>query len=82
MDDIKNIFSNKQIKKKAPTYEWQDFSLQIIKELNIPNFKRNSIFKACKENPKSTIERALNDTKELCNNGEAWKYFFKILNKF
>lgn len=72
---------NKQVKKKPPAYEWQDLALRVIKELNIPNNKRNSVFKMCKIYPKSYIEKSLNDTKELCKTGEKWRYFFKILAK-
>lgn len=64
---------------KPPAYQWQDLALTIIKDLAVPSFKRGSIFKACKENPKSEIIKAFNDTKELCKQGEKWKYFFKIL---
>lgn len=64
--------------KKPPAYEWQDLALRIIKELGIPGFKRGSVFKICKEHPKSFVEMCLNDTKELCKTGERWKYFFKV----
>jgi len=67
--------------KKPPAYQWQDLALRIISELGIPNFKRNSVFKICKEQPKEKIEKALNDTKELCKTGEKWKYFFKVIAK-
>ncbi|MFA5184226.1 MAG: hypothetical protein WC456_01735 [Patescibacteria group bacterium] len=66
---------------KAPSYPWQDLALRIIKELNIPNFKRSAIFKICKEKPASSIAIALNDTKELCRDGAKWKYFFKIIDQ-
>ncbi|PKL72160.1 hypothetical protein CVV26_02720 [Candidatus Kuenenbacteria bacterium HGW-Kuenenbacteria-1] len=66
----------------APTaYVWQDLALRIIKELNIPNFKKNSIFKVCKENSQTEILRRLNDTKELCKTGPKWQYFFKLITK-
>ena len=65
--------------KKPPAYQWQDFALRIISDLGVPNFKRNSVFKICKDNSKEKIERALNDTKELCQTGEKWKYFFKVI---
>ncbi|MDO8669585.1 MAG: hypothetical protein Q7K65_04805 [Candidatus Buchananbacteria bacterium] len=65
--------------KKMPAYQWQDLALRLISDLGVPNFKRNSIFKICKDNGKEKIERALNDTKELCQTGEKWKYFFKII---
>lgn len=64
---------------KPPAYEWQDLALKVIKELGIPNGKRNSVFRVCKENPKEVILQALNDTKELCETGAKWKYFFKII---
>jgi hypothetical protein len=65
---------------KAPAYPWQELALRVIKELAIPGFKRNSVFKLCKENPTSVIERAMNDTKELCQNGSKWQYFFKVMS--
>lgn len=67
--------------KKPPAYEWQELALRIIKELSIPAFKRNSVFKVCKEKPKQEIIKALDDTKELCHSGVAWKYFFKIIDQ-
>ena len=84
MDNIKDIFNKKTDQKstkiaKPPAYEWQELALNIIKDLDIPPFKRSSIFKACKNNSKIVIERTLNDTKELCKEGEMWKYFFKVL---
>jgi hypothetical protein len=78
-EDIGNIFKAKQ-NKKPPAYPWQDLALRIIKELGIPGFKRSSVFKICKEKDKMVVERALNDTKELCKTGEKWKYFFKIID--
>ena len=78
-ENIKNIFASKKAAKKPPAYEWQDFALRIINELNIPNFKKSSVFKICKQNPKIFIEACLNDTKELCKTGEKWKYFFKVV---
>ena len=75
-----DLFSSKK-STKPPAYPWQDFALRIIKELSIPAFKRNSVFKICKENPKSFIETCLNDTKELCQTGQKWKYFFKLAGK-
>jgi len=66
---------------KLPAYQWQDLALRVIRELGIPNFKRNSVFKACKENSQDFIEKCLNDTKELCKDGEKWKYFFKLITK-
>jgi len=80
MDNIKDILKNKEIK-KAPAYAWQDLALYVISELNIPNFKKSSVFKICKENNSQKIRQCLNDTKELCQTGEKWKYFFKLINQ-
>lgn len=65
--------------KKAPAYKWQDLALRVIQELSVPNFKRSSVFKVCKNNPEQFILQCLNDTKELCETGEKWKYFFKVV---
>ena len=70
-----------RVVKKAPAFEWQDLALQVINELNIPNNKRNSVFRVCKQNTKQIVERAMNDTKELCKTGEKWRYFFKLIDK-
>lgn len=77
-----DIFKAKQAAPvvKAPAYSWQDLALRVIKELDIPNFKRSSVFKICKEKPAQMVERAINDTKELCKSGDKWKYFLKIIN--
>ncbi len=81
LESLGALFQRPPVKKtKAPAHEWQDFALQIIKDLRIPGFKRNSVFKICKDFPKPLVERALNDTKELCKDGEAWKYFFKVIS--
>lgn len=66
---------------KPPAYPWQDLALRIIKELGVPGFKRSAVFKICKEKPAHLVEIALNDTKELCKSGAAWKYFFKIIDQ-
>jgi len=66
---------------KPPSYPWQDLALRIIKELSIPEFKRAAVFKVCKTKPAHLVEIALNDTKELCKSGTAWKYFFKIIDQ-
>lgn len=79
-EPLGEIFKNKKTI-KPPAHEWQDLALRIIKELSVPGFKRNSVFKVCKDLPKTAIESALNDTKELCKSGEKWKYFFKLLQK-
>lgn len=78
--DIKDILDSKKKLSKAPAYEWQELALKVIADLNIPAFKRSSVFKACKEKPRQFILLCLNDTKELCKSGEKWKYFFKIIN--
>ncbi len=74
-----DILKNRRVT-KAPAYPWQDLALQIIKELGIPNFKRAAVFKVCRDFPAHQIKIALNDTKELCKTGAAWKYFFKIID--
>ena len=79
--DLNNIFANKKAGKKPPAYQWQDLALRVIKELNIPSFKRSSIFKVCKDYNRNDIEKALDDTKELCLEGEKWKYFFKLISE-
>jgi hypothetical protein len=79
-ENLSNILKSKKAK-KPPAYEWQELALRIISELSIPNFKRNAVFKVCKENSKIYIERCLNDTKELCPAGQKWKYFFKLISK-
>lgn len=76
---IGDIFKSKVAGIKPPAYLWQDLALRVQRELNIPAFKRSSVFKACRDYPRSVIERCLADTKELCKGGEKWKYFFKIL---
>jgi hypothetical protein len=76
---LADILKNRQTV-KAPAYPWQDLALEVIKELGIPNFKRSSVFKACRDLPAHQIKIALNDTKELCKSGAAWKYFFKIID--
>ena len=70
-----------RVVKKAPAYQWQDLALRVIIELNIPNNKRSSVFRVCKQNTKQIVERAMNDTKELCKTGEKWRYFFKLIDK-
>jgi len=77
---LSDIFEEKKDVKKPPAYKWQDLALRVIEELSIPNFKRNSVFKACKDHDQQEILNALNDTKELCKKGESWKYFFKVLS--
>lgn len=81
MDDIAAILKSRQ-SKKAPAYPWQDLALRVIKELSIPGFKRGAVFKVCKNLAPNLVERAMNDTKELCQNASAWKYFFKIADQY
>lgn len=76
---LKDIFAQNKQRQAPPAYPWQDLALRIIKELNVPGFKRNAVFKVCKDYPGEVIERAFNDTKELCDSGAPWAYFFKIL---
>ncbi|MFH0840602.1 MAG: hypothetical protein V1865_01270 [bacterium] len=85
MQTFSDVFQNKQAKLqnkktiKPPAHQWQELALQIIKELRVPNIKRNSVFKVCKDHHKEFVLQCLNDTKELCTDGEPWKYFFKIV---
>lgn len=79
MKDIKSILEEKVDRKKPPAYEWQDLALKIIKDLNVPDFKKSSIFKVCRDSNKTKIMSALTDTKELCNSGQKWKYFLKVM---
>lgn len=81
MDDIAAILKSRQ-SKKAPAYPWQDLALRVIKELSIPNFKRGAVFKVCKNLAPNLVERAMNDTKELCKTASAWKYFFKLADQY
>ncbi len=65
---------------KPPAYEWQELALKIINELGIPNSKKSSVFKVCRDHPKPVIEQCLNDTKELAEK-DRWKYFFKLIGQ-
>lgn len=76
--NAKKNFSAQSV--KPPKYNWQELALNVIKELDVPAFKRNSVFKICKDNPPEMVKRAMNDTRELCQTGTKWKYFFKIIN--
>lgn len=83
LESFSQIVINKNKKKKttkAPAYPWQELALSIIKDLNVPNFKKSSVFKACKENNAETVKTALNDTKELCKEDASWQYFFKVIS--
>lgn len=77
---FKDILDNKKKAPKPPAYEWQDLALRIIQELGIPGFKRNSVFKVCRDFPKEVVLRAMSDTKELASGADQWKYFFKVLD--
>lgn len=72
---------NKKTVKKPPAYQWQDLALRVIEELGIPKNKRSSVFQICKKYNKSIVEKAMNDTKELCKSSEKWRYFFKVIQK-
>jgi hypothetical protein len=76
-----DLMKKKVAVKKPPAYQWQELALKIITDLNIPNQKKSSVFKICKQYNRQIVEKALNDTKELCKTGEAWRYFFKIIDK-
>jgi hypothetical protein len=80
LESFSDIYNNKKPTKKAPAYRWQDLALQLINDLSVPNNKKSSIFKACRDNSESRIRTALNDTKELCKGGSKWQYFFKVLS--
>ena len=69
---------NRGKKAKAPAYPWQDLALKIIKDLNVPDFKKSAVFKVCRDLPEHGVVQCLIDTKELCRTGEKWKYFFKL----
>jgi len=71
---------DKKPAKKPPAYQWQELALRLIKELNVPSYKRSSVFKICKDRPKMFVEQCLADTKELCESKEKWQYFFKVVS--
>ncbi len=79
MDNIKDIFQKRAPQKKPPAYQWQDLALKIIEELAIPDFKKSSIFKICRDNSQAKIMQALTDTRELCKTGQKWQYFLKVI---
>ncbi len=81
MEPLKNLLQ-KQERIKPPAHQWQDLALRVIAELGIPAFKRNSVFKICKDHSREIVERAMNDTKELVKTGESWRYFFKVIASF
>ncbi len=76
---FKDILDNKKAGPKAPAYPWQDLALKVEREIKIPGFKRSALFKVCRDYPRVMIERCVADTKELCQSGEQWRYFFKIV---
>jgi hypothetical protein len=79
-NSFQDILKNKKTI-KPPSYPWQDLALRVIKDLGVPNFKRSAVFKICKDKAPHLIEKALIDTKELCHDGQKWKYFFKIIDQ-
>jgi len=83
MQQISDIFKDKKKSPpeiiKAPAYQWQDMALRIIKELAIPQSKKNSVFKVCKDYDKNYVEKCLDDTKELAQGSGQWRYFFKLV---
>jgi hypothetical protein len=79
LSSLKDILATKKSGVKPPAYLWQDLALKIERELRVPAFKRSSVFKVCRDYPRTVIERCLADTKELCTSGEQWRYFFKAV---
>ncbi len=77
LEKVSDLLKRKS--KPPPAYPWQELALRVIMELSIPNKKRNSVFKVCKGNTRLVIEKCLSDTKELCQTGERWRYFFKLI---
>ncbi|MBT4516672.1 MAG: hypothetical protein HOC78_02140 [Candidatus Komeilibacteria bacterium] len=85
MQQIADIFKKKKKeapKKRTTAYQWQDFALFIIKELDIPQSKKNSVFKICKDYDKNYVEKCLDDTKELAQGAGRWRYFFKLIAEY
>ncbi len=80
ISSLKDILDNKKKAPKPPAYPWQDLALRVILELGIPAFKRSAVFKVCRNLPKESVLRAMNDTKELAPGGESWRYFFKVVD--
>ncbi len=79
---IKNILKNKKQTTNPPAYRWQELALEIIEKLKVPKNKKSAIFKVCKDTPRYIVEACLNDTLELCQTGDCWRYFFKLLANF
>lgn len=79
ISSFKDILANKKKPPKAPAYQWQDLALRVIQELGVPAFKRNSVFKVCRDYTAQHILMALSDTKELASGTDQWRYFFKVL---
>jgi hypothetical protein len=85
MQQISDIFKKKKEpvnEVKAPSYQWQDMALNIIKELDIPQSKKNSVFKVCKDYDKNYVEKCVDDTKELAQGSGRWRYFFKLVAEY
>lgn len=82
MQQIVDIFKTKKNSQKAPAYQWQDLALKIIEELHVPQSKKNSVFKVCKDYDRNYIEKCFDDTKELATGSGQWRYFFKLISKY
>jgi hypothetical protein len=78
-ESFADIFKSKKTV-KPPAYKWQELALEVIKELNVPTNKKSSVFKICKNKGEKLVKQALIDTRELCKEGEKWRYFFKVIN--
>lgn len=78
-ESIGSLLGPRAPQPKGPAHPWQDLALRIITELGVPSFKRSAVFRICRDYPEHYVLRALNDTKELCQAGVKWKYFFKVI---
>ena len=81
LKSLGDIFNIKREDKKPPAYKWQELALKIINELNVPAFKKSSIFKVCRDNAEEFVLRCFNDTKELCKTKDSWRYFLKVISE-
>ena len=79
MQDIKDILSLKQNKKKErPVQYWQELALEIIEFTGVSYNQRGSIFKTCQQDI-HRAQRSFTTCKEL--NKPFIKYYFKVFNE-